>query len=128
MITRLQRAFFTVLLFCYAPGLGALENAGETGAPAVPSVWKALGALLLVLGLVLVLAWLAKRFLPFLPQAALRDSKDIRLVAVKSLGPKKSLVLVEVEGRRLLVGVSDSGVTLIQDFRSATADKTLTQR
>ncbi|MDX1656357.1 MAG: flagellar biosynthetic protein FliO, partial [Candidatus Competibacteraceae bacterium] len=65
------------------------------------------GLLQMVLGLVLVLgfilgaAWLVRRFTP------LRGGDGaIRLRGGLSLGTRERLVLVEVEGVRLLVGVS----------------------
>lgn len=76
---------------------------------------KALGALLLVLALIVGIAWLARRYLPFLPQN-LAKGDQIRILSVRALGPKRSVHLLNVEGHRLLVGSTDSSLTLLKDF------------
>ncbi|MDX1655207.1 MAG: flagellar biosynthetic protein FliO, partial [Candidatus Competibacteraceae bacterium] len=75
------------------------------------------GLLQMVLGLVLVLgfilgaAWLVRRFTP------LRGGDGaIRLRGGLSLGTRERLVLVEVEGVRLLVGVSPGRLQTLHIF------------
>jgi flagellar protein FliO/FliZ len=76
-------------------------------------------ALLLVLGLILALAWAARRFLPFLPQS-MHKGDQIQVLSVRALGPRRSLHLVQVEGERFLIGSTDNGVQLIKDLGAAT--------
>ncbi len=81
------------------------------------SALRALGALLLVLVLILAIAWLAKRYLRFLPLPhSPGKGERIQVLAARSLGPKRSVHLLEVEGRRLLIGSSDGSVNLLKDF------------
>lgn len=75
------------------------------------SVVQMLASLLLVVGIILVLYYLAGRFLK-LPQTG--ASRYIRIVETKHLGPKKSLVLVEVSGEYLLLANSGEGLALIK--------------
>jgi len=49
---------------------------------------------------------------------------DLRVVGRVALSRRSSAALVEVDGRRLLVGVGDAGVTLISDLTPAPADIT----
>jgi flagellar protein FliO/FliZ len=93
------------------------QEAGSSAPDMGSAALKAMGALLLVLGLILILAWLAKRYLRFLPKNTARGD-GIQILAGKSLGPKRSLYLIEVEGHRLLVGSAELGVTLIKDLHT----------
>jgi flagellar protein FliO/FliZ len=77
---------------------------------------NALLAVLIVLGLVAALAWLARRG----SFAALRAAN--RAVAIEtavSLGERRSLVVVAVEGRRLLLGLTPGQVSLVTELSPA---------
>jgi len=69
------------------------------------------GGLLLVVGLMLVLAWLAKRYFR-VPGAA---KGQVQILGGVSLGAREKALLLSVEGRRLLVGVAPGRVqTLLE--------------
>lgn len=78
---------------------------------------KALSALILVIGLIFVIAWLAKRYLKFLPQIPGKDNV-IQVISARSLGPRRSVYLLQVEGHKLLVGSTESGITLLKDYEA----------
>jgi len=100
----------------------AAEDSGR-GVPDLGlSSFKALGALLLVLALIFLIAWLARRYLHLLPQNLARGNQ-IQVLSARPLGPKRSVHLLQVEGHRLLVGSSDSGVSLLKDFEGSTRDQ-----
>lgn len=107
------------LMLTTLPGVAAQEPpAPNLGSASL----KALGALILVVALIFVVAWLTRRYLPrmgpfgrFLPQSPGRGDA-IQVVSSRSLGPKRSVHLLVVDGRRLLVGSSESGVSLLKDF------------
>nr|WP_246429139.1 flagellar biosynthetic protein FliO [Pseudoxanthomonas broegbernensis] len=80
-------------------------------APATPGLFGAFLALLLVLGLILGLAWLLRR----LP-GGLRTAEGLRVVGSLPLGAKERLVVVEVGGRQLLLGVTSAGISLLHDL------------
>jgi len=72
-------------------------------------------ATLVVLGLVAGLAWLVRRG----PLARLASKN--RPVAVETaipLGDRRSLVIVTVEGRRLLLGTTPTSISLVTELRS----------
>jgi len=71
-----------------------------------------IGSLILVIGIILVLYYLAGRFLK-VPQGG-SPFHYIRVVETRHLAPKKSLVLVEVAGEYLLLSNSGEGVSFIK--------------
>jgi flagellar protein FliO/FliZ len=75
------------------------------------SVLQTVASLILVIGIILILCYLAGRFLK-IPQRS--GSGYIRVVETKYLAPKKSLMLVEVGGEYLLLGNSAEGISLIK--------------
>jgi flagellar biogenesis protein FliO len=70
-----------------------------------------IGALLVVGGLLFFLPALLARF-----SRAGRGRGAIAVVEARSLGGRKTLLLVEVEGRRLLVGASEHGFSTLADL------------
>ncbi|AOE86502.1 flagellar biosynthetic protein FliO [Pseudomonas sp. TCU-HL1] len=58
--------------------------------------------LLLVVGLIFLLAWLLRR----VQQLGPRGGQVIKLVASQALGPRDRLVLVQVGGEQILLGIS----------------------
>ena len=76
-------------------------------------------ATLIVLGLVAALAWLVRRG----PLAHLAAKN--RPVAVESaipLGERRSLVIVTVEGRRLLLGMTQTNISLVTELRAGVTE------
>ncbi|WCE03726.1 flagellar biosynthetic protein FliO [Pseudoxanthomonas sp. JBR18] len=82
-----------------APGIG-------NAAPQPPSLFGAVLALLLVLGLIVGLAWLLKR----MPGSGFRPAEGLKVVASLNVGAKERVVVVDVNGEQLLLGVSAGGV------------------
>lgn len=111
---RRLRAAAPGLAALFAPAWALAEEAAS--APPLPgedfgaALSKMLLALALVLGLVIGLYWLARRFLP--SQVA-GPTGNMRVVGRLPLGPRKGLVLVEVAGRVLVLGVSEQGLNLL---------------
>lgn len=63
--------------------------------------------LLLVIGLIFALAWLARR----VQQIGPRGGQAIKLVASQALGPRDRLLLVQVGGEQILLGLSAGRIT-----------------
>jgi flagellar protein FliO/FliZ len=101
----------TAAPFVPAPHRGATTT--QVGTPSsfgkAPSPAGAVGgtvfALVFVLGLIFALAWLAKR----MPGVAGGSNRALRVVASLSLGPREKVVVVDVGGRQLLLGVGAGG-------------------
>jgi flagellar protein FliO/FliZ len=101
-------------LICLAwPALALAEEAAATPLPG-EDFGAALAKMLLALALVLALMgglwWLARRFLP---HQAGGPSGGMRVLGRLPLGPRKGLVLVEVAGRVLVLGMSEQGLNLL---------------
>ncbi|CAE6908553.1 Flagellar protein FliO [Pseudomonas marincola] len=58
--------------------------------------------LLLVIGLIFLLAWLVRRVQQITP----RGGQVIQIVATQTLGPRDRLVLVQVGGEQVLIGLT----------------------
>jgi flagellar protein FliO/FliZ len=87
-------------------------DAAAQGAPALP--WfEAVLATLFVLGLLAATLWLLRRGLT-------RRSGQRSLMSVETsmpLGERRSIVVIEVEGRRLLVGMAPGHVQLLTELK-----------
>lgn len=92
----------------------ALGSTAHVGAPVSPpkspadagSIGGAVFALVLVIGLILVLAWLAKR-MPGIGAAG--NTSALRVVGSLALGPRERVVVVAVGQTQLLLGVGAGG-------------------
>jgi flagellar protein FliO/FliZ len=70
-------------------------------------------AVLIVLGLVAALAWLARRG-AF--AAMRRNSRAITVETAVPLGERRSLVIVSVEGRRILLGLTPGQISMVTEL------------
>ena len=85
----------------------AAEPAAQAAMPMAGSgitgqLLQLLLGLLLVVGLIFLLAWLMRR----VQQLGPRGGQVIKVVASKALGPRDRLVLVQVGGEQLLLGLT----------------------
>ena len=74
---------------------------------------RTLLVLALIIGAVYGVLYLLKRVHPKFIQA---DDKHIKVEATKALAPGKMVQIIEVEGRRFLVGISDHSVHLLAEL------------
>ncbi len=79
-------------------------------APEGPGIGGALFALVLVVGLILGLGWLARR-MPGVGRAS--NNSALRVVGSLTLGPRDRVVVVEVGATQLLIGVGQNGMTTL---------------
>lgn len=92
----------------------ALEQAMAVGADPVPISGNAIFAVVITIGLLAALAWFLRR------SAALRrPGQAVTVETAVPLGERRSLVIVAVEGRRLLLGLTPSQVTLVTELSLA---------
>lgn len=104
----MTRALF--LVFTILPNLAFALDSAET--ELVPLSLKVMGALTLVLGLVLLLYAFLKKSGRWLPTG---QNREINLIEVRYLAPKRALYLIEVNGSKLLLsGTNDRMETLAQ--------------
>ncbi len=77
------------------------------------AILRMLGSLILVLGLIYGLSHLAKRFLRPERWARKGDFSNIRVLQAFAIEPKKKLLVVEVEQRKLLLGVAENSISFL---------------
>ncbi|MGE3401577.1 MAG: flagellar biosynthetic protein FliO [Vicinamibacterales bacterium] len=83
---------------------------------------QGLASVLLVLALVGALAWLARRG----TFAALRrQGRPVAIETAVPLGERRSLVIVNVEGRRLLLGLTPASVSMVTELAPGAFDQAL---
>jgi flagellar protein FliO/FliZ len=88
--------------------------AGSAVPELMPSLWRVVFALVVVLGLLGGLAWVLKRGV-----VARRGSGALSIETALPLGDRRSLVVVAVEGRRLLLGLAPNNVSLVTELGAA---------
>ncbi len=81
-------------------------------APATPGMFGAVMALLMVLALIVGLGWLLKR----LPGSSFRQAEGLKVVASLNVGAKERVVVVEVNGQQLLLGVTAGGISTLHQL------------
>ena len=82
-----------------------------------PALLKMISALALVLGIMIGLAFLFRRFFQQ-TGISMSDGEAIHILSVKYLGPKSSIMIVDILGKIVVIGVSQqymSHITTIDD-------------
>jgi flagellar protein FliO/FliZ len=78
---------------------------------------RAISGLIVVLGLLAGLIWMLRR--GSFGLAGTRTRATIAIETAASLGERRSLVIVKVEGRRLLLGLTPQAVSLVSELTPA---------
>jgi flagellar biogenesis protein FliO len=114
LLVRLLPALLLALgaLLLTQPWNGDAANPAKSSASGLEPA-SLVGALLVVSGLLFFLPSIARRLAP---GAA---GGRIAVVEQRPLGGRKALLLVEVAGRRLLIGASESGLTTLAELPQA---------
>jgi len=95
--------------------LFALSQAPDLGgADGATAALRGVAATVFVLGLLLMLAWLVKRGTIALPGR--RGPGAVQIETSVPLGERRSLIIVSVEGRRLLLGLTPMQVSLVTEL------------
>ena len=100
-------------LLALLPGIAL--GAAEAPAAALPDssmpaqLGQLLVGLLLVIGLIFALAWVVKRIQNITP----RGGAVIKLVASQALGPRDRLLLVQVGGEQILLGLTPGRISAL---------------
>ena len=87
---------------------------------------KMVSALALVLGLMFVLFYLARKTV-LRGQGMAPAGKVIKMIASHGLGPKKSIAVVNVAGEFLVLGIGAERITLLSKLESSSSLETLMQ-
>ena len=84
----------------------------QAGPDLVPPLWRMATGFLVVLALLTLLAWLMRRTL-----SARRVNGALAVETALSLGERRSIVIVTVEQRRLLIGLAPGQVSLLTELQ-----------
>ena len=76
---------------------------------AAPGMFGAVLALLAVLALIVGLGWVLKR----MPGSGFKPAEGLRVVASLNVGAKERVVVVDVNGEQLLLGVTAGGINTL---------------
>ena len=81
---------------------------------AVPAgdLWEVFLGLLLVVAVILVVAWLMRRFQPGL----VGGGASMRVLSTLAVGPREKLLLLDVQGQHLLLGVTTQQISTLHQF------------
>jgi flagellar protein FliO/FliZ len=90
---------------------------GAADVNALAAMGKIAFALLVIVGVIFLCAWLIRRWGP----GGGAFGQRIKLIAAKAVGTKERVVIVEVEGTWLVLGVSAGGISKLHELP---ADKT----
>lgn len=88
----------------------ALGQVAASGDEVVGVSGQALMAAVITIGVLAVLAWLLRR------SNLRRTGQPVMVESAVPLGERRSLLIVAVEGRRLLLGVTPTQVTLVTEL------------
>jgi flagellar protein FliO/FliZ len=106
-----------VLVFLGFPAVAcAAGGKGLEGGSMAGAVFQMLASLAVVIGVIYILYYVSNRW--FKGMAGGRASGLIRVVETRYMGPKRSLMIVEVAGEYLLLGNGSEGMRLIKKLET----------
>jgi flagellar protein FliO/FliZ len=94
--------------------LSPLSAASPSAPVAVGQALQVVLGLCLVLGMIVAAAWAARRLQAIRPQG----SGHIRVIEGMALGTRDKLLLVEVDGARVLLGLSAGRIATLYSFNA----------
>lgn len=94
-------------------------GAGDVSRPASPDAVRVAVSLAAVLGLIVLLFWAAKRFLPRGALGGPAPGAGMQLLARLAVAPKQNLLLVQVGRRLLVIGDSGHGLSTLCEITDA---------
>ena len=106
----------SALILLFLPSIVLAADSSGQEFSFLASFLQMTAALALVIGLILVTWHFSGKLMRGFPIGQQLISKHIRLIETRYLGPKKSLMLVEVGGEYLLLASGDTGVTFIKQI------------
>ena len=81
----------------------------------IADIGRSLAAFVVVMGLIALVAFAAKRWLPQLQASGNFPSRRLKLVETMVLDTRNRLILVQLDGRELLIGLGQNGPTLLKE-------------
>lgn len=101
------------LLILIMPTIALAAKSPEVGGQVTGAEWlRMIAGLAFVVIIIFLLSWILKK----IQTAGFAYNPIMKIVTGMSLGGREKLMIVEVNGRYLLLGVAQGSVTLIHDF------------
>jgi len=101
------------------PFMAETERENQQAAPSATGLlFRTLGALLLIVGLIVAAAWGMKRFGGARFGAPKEDAPDLAILNSIGLGERRSVAIVRFGRRTLLIGSTPQSVTLLAETES----------
>ena len=100
-----------------APAAREAAQVGQS-VPATAGLGGTLAALMLVVALIILLAWVLKK----LPGTGLRSLPGLRVVATLPVGPRERAVVIDCGGQQLLLGVTAHSISLLHTLTEPLLD------
>lgn len=100
------------------PLFAAPATQGESGTTLIGQLAQLGMGLIIVVGLIFLLGYLMRRVGPMAPQGC----QHIQVISSYPLGPRDRLVLVDVGGQQMLLGISPGRINTLHVFDEPVAD------
>jgi flagellar protein FliO/FliZ len=108
--------FFPVFLLFLPSFAWATYGQPGTGGFSMLASFLQMGfALMVVIGLIFATYYIANRIMKTMP-AFKPGAQHIRIVEVRPMGPRKSLILIEISGEYLLLSSSDNNISFLKQI------------
>ena len=104
---------FSVLAVWLISPLSIAEAALPAGPDPLSSVGKVVVFLLLIIGIILLLAWLVNKTQG---QRLIGNNGKLKMVAVLPLGMKEKIAVIQVGSKQLLVGITPQQITTLAEL------------
>ncbi|GAA0670241.1 flagellar biosynthetic protein FliO [Rheinheimera tangshanensis] len=119
-----MRVFFTVMALCPAFSIAETVAVATAAAPTAQgngmnamTIMNVFGSLIIVLGLLFGLAWLYKKLAIKLP-----GSSHIKIVSSVMLGPRERILVIEVQGKQRVLGVTSNQINMLFELDQPLVD------
>ena len=119
-----MRVFFTVMALYPAFSIAETVAVATAAAPTAQgngmnamTIMNVFGSLIIVLGLLFGLAWLYKKLAIKLP-----GSSHIKIVSSVMLGPRERILVIEVQGKQRVLGVTSHQINMLFELDQPLVD------
>lgn len=105
-----------------------LESMLSQGTIHQGGILRSVISLLIVIGMIYLTAWLYKKLNKFNSQKFTKDATQslinkFNIVSSQTMGANKNLYVVEINGKYLVLGVTQSNINLLKEFDKAEVEK-----